>query len=183
MLEALFNSNDFLLGKQHGFDDGINGKDKNFLRMGLSSKGVIHGQKAYDTYIAGYNAGYELGSSLSVMGLNKKSVQKGLGIQSSSLLTLNPTRPMTQVIIGQIEMLESLKSFLGTIRDQLEGSKSTLANYLDGLDGEGLDAPLLEKFRDYYDNQKMKLEGLVQEIDEEEIPYTERVIEYLSNIP
>lgn len=182
MLDALLNSNDYLLGKQHGFSDGIDGKPKNYVRMGLTARGIIHGQKAYDTYVSGYDSGYEFGSSLSLVGLDKKATAKH-STSIKSLLTLNSERPMTQVFDRQIELLESLKIFLANYCEQLEESISTLGNYLEELDSEGLDGSLLEKYQEYYETQKVELTALKQEIEDEEIPYTERVIDHLSDMP
>lgn len=181
MLDALFNPNDYLRGKRDGFNDGKSGKDKNYLRMGLSAKAVIHGQKAYDSYTAGYDAGYSLGSSLSLLGLDKQSSLSKLNEQLSS--TINHEKPMTLVIDNQIELLERMRNFLSDICQQLEDTKNTLGNYLDELDGEGLDGALLEKFQDYYEVQKERLEELIRDIEDEEIPYTDRVIDHLSDLP
>lgn len=170
MDNALFNGNDYLRGKKDGYNDGRCGNNKSYVRMGASLKFVIHGNPTLKSYIAGYNAGYSLGSSI-------------LTIENRKQCKTTKKEKTMYVFEEQIELLERMKSFLENMCEQWEESKATLENYLDDLDEEGLDESILEKFQEYYENQKEKLDELVREIEDEEIPYTVNTIDYLGDLP
>ena len=58
---SIFNSNDYKRGYEDGYTAGFGGKDKDFIRSGMSMKFAIYGGKAIDSYNQGYNEGYKKG--------------------------------------------------------------------------------------------------------------------------
>ena len=58
---SIFNPNDYQRGHRDGSQDAKNGKDKNYVKGGMSMKYAIYGKKAFDTYRDGYNEGYRQG--------------------------------------------------------------------------------------------------------------------------
>lgn len=56
-----FNSNDYRRGYDNGYNDGKNGRDKSYVKGGLSVKYFVFGSEAYKTYCEGYNEGYRKG--------------------------------------------------------------------------------------------------------------------------
>lgn len=58
VVESVFNGNDRLRGFNDGKKDAEAGRSPNYVRMGLSLKFAIHGQIALDSYVEGYDMGY-----------------------------------------------------------------------------------------------------------------------------
>lgn len=55
------NNDDYRRGYRDGYQDAVNGKDRNYTRSGLSAKFAVYGNSALDSYIEGYNEGYRIG--------------------------------------------------------------------------------------------------------------------------
>ena len=58
---GIFNPNDYKRGFEHGLQDAMKGKDKSYVRGGMSAKYAIYGDKAFDSYREGYDEGYRKG--------------------------------------------------------------------------------------------------------------------------
>jgi hypothetical protein len=103
--------------------------------------------------------------------------------QNKIFLTLNKTGSMQRGIDGQIDLLEQMKDFLSKLSQQFDEVTKTQENFIRGLDSEGLDFKLLEKFEDYLEDNRNKIRSLIDGIENEEIPYTNRVIQHLEDTP
>lgn len=187
-MDAIFNSNDFRRGKDDGFADGYNGRDMRFGRMGASMKFVIHGNKALDTYTAGYKEGYSLGSSKRLLDQTNKvnqEQQTNITTESSTVLSnynkhsIMPPRG----IDGQIELLDSMKSFLLQLTEQIEETQATNEQFIRQLDSEMIDLKILDTLEDYLSQTRSKMKDVVSIINEEEIPYVEGILKYLEESP
>ncbi len=55
---SILNSNDYQRGNEDGKKDARAGRDKDYSRAGLTPKFAIYGNKVLETYIEGYNDGY-----------------------------------------------------------------------------------------------------------------------------
>jgi len=56
---SILNSNCYQRGAQDGINDAKAERDKDYSRAGLSVEFALYGEKALDTYIEGYNKGYD----------------------------------------------------------------------------------------------------------------------------
>ena len=97
--------------------------------------------------------------------------------------TLKHSGSMQRGIDGQIDLLEQMKGFLSKLSEQFENVIKTQESFIRGLDSEGLDFKLLEKFEDYLEENRNKIHSLIDGIENEEIPYTDRVIQHLEDTP
>ena len=55
---GIFNSNDYQRGNEDGRKDAEAGRDKDYRRAGMTPKFAIYGEKVLDTYVDGYDDGY-----------------------------------------------------------------------------------------------------------------------------
>jgi histidyl-tRNA synthetase len=88
-----------------------------------------------------------------------------------------------KVFEGQIELLEYLKTKLTTFVDQLEELKTEYEKTVDELELSGLQHDFLERFEDELDEMKTNVNKIVDDIETEDIPYIDKIIDYLENIP
>jgi succinate dehydrogenase/fumarate reductase flavoprotein subunit len=90
---------------------------------------------------------------------------------------------MQRGIDGQIELLNQMKAFLQELQEQFDDINKKQQYFLNGLDGEGIDVKILQRFEEYFEETKQKLNGVVAKISSDDIPYTEQVIRYLEDTP
>lgn len=90
---------------------------------------------------------------------------------------------MQRGIDGQIDLLQQMKQFLSNLIEQFEGITKTQEGFIRGLDSEGIDVKLLQRFEDEFNENKSKIQNLISAIDNEQIPYTEQVIKHLEDTP
>ena len=157
-----------------------------------------------DTYIKGYKDGYKMGVALKTE--NKELILKLLDLKPNKNKSTNPnaeqdtnqlqnqktalspksnlkSSSMQRGIDGQIDLLEQMKDFLSNLSEQFEEMMKTQEGFIRGLDSEGLDLKLLETFESYLEENKNKIKGLIDSIENEELPYTERIIRHLEDTP
>ncbi len=90
---------------------------------------------------------------------------------------------MQRGIDGQIELLNQMKAFLQELQEQFDDINKKQQYFLNGLDGEGMDVKVLQRFEEYFEETKQKLNGVVAKISSDDIPYTEQVIRHLEDTP
>jgi hypothetical protein len=90
---------------------------------------------------------------------------------------------MQRGIDGQIELLNQMKTFLEGLSEQFDEINKRKQQFLNSLDSEGLDLKLLQRFEEYFAENKQKTRDLISKIEGEDIPYTEQVIRYLEDTP
>ena len=183
---SILNSNDYKRGNDDGYRDGFQGVDKRYFKSGLSLKFALHGSKAIDTYNQGYNIGYEKGcyDRLSkpepqTIKQESQNINKQTNTFSNNLKSSN----MQRGIDGQIDLLQQMKDFLSNLTEQFEEITKTQEGFIRGLDSEGIDVKLLQRFEDEFNENKSKIQNLISAIDNEQIPYTEQVIRHLEDTP
>lgn len=176
MDNPLFNSNDYKRGYEEGYSHALEGKNKNFRGMGASLKFAIHGNNALNTYTQGYNQGFSIGM--------RDKVRNEASKNSQNINSHKKTHStMHRGIDGQIELLNSMKQFLEGLSNQFDEINRQKQQFLNSLDGEGLDLKLLQRFEEYFQENRQKTNGLISKIESEDIPYTEQVIRYLEDTP
>jgi len=181
---SILNSNDYKRGHDDGYKDGFNNIDKRYFKSGLSIKFAIHGSKAIDTYNQGYNVGYEKGCYDRLSKPEPQTVkQETSNKQTNSFSNNLKSNSMQRGIDGQIDLLQQMKQFLSNLIEQFEEVTKTQENFIRGLDSEGIDFKLLERFEDEFNENKAKIQNLISAIDNEQIPYTEQVIKHLEDTP
>jgi hypothetical protein len=182
MSNPLFNSNDYNRGFDDGKNDGYAGDDKNYRRMGRSWKYAIHGNHSLNTYTEGYNQGYLVGKMLKATEKTPVNVQNETKQNISSKNTINYSS-MQRGIDGQIDLLQQMRAYLQQLQDQFDAINRTYQHFLNGLDAEGIDIKLLQRFEEYFEENKGVLNSLSSKIDSDDIPYTEQVIRHLEETP
>lgn len=186
---SILNSNDYKRGHKDGYNDGYNDIDKRYFKSGLSMKFAIHGSKAIDTYNQGYNVGYEVGCNARLSSEKPPTVkietpkQETNNKQANTFSNNLKSNNMQRGIDGQIDLLQQMKQFLSTLIDQFEEITKTQEGFIRGLDSEGIDVKLLQRFEDEFNENKSKIQNLISAIDNEQIPYTEQVIKHLEDTP
>lgn len=181
---SILNSNDYKRGHDDGYKDGFGNIDKRFFKSGLSLKFAIHGSKAIDTYNQGYNVGYEKGCYDRLSKPEPQTVTQETNKQQTNTFSNNiKSSNMQRGIDGQIDLLQQMKQFLSNLIEQFEGITKTQEGFIRGLDSEGIDVKLLQRFEDEFNENKSKIQNLISAIDNEQIPYTEQVIKHLEDTP
>ena len=179
-----FNSNDY----QRGFKDGkaaaIAGKDKNFTRSGMSSKFVIHGSVAIDSYNKGYHAGYEgamqakLSSQVSQTNPIWSEVIRNKNNNNNLTNSTNMARQTS--FSYQIELAEDLKNFLHQFQDSLSEIADNYVNRSNQLHEAGMMEEIFNTFEsNYIEVTVAKIQDLINQINECDIPFVRKYIKYL----
>ena len=173
----ILNSNDYQRGFNDGKADAMAGKDKNFTRSGLSLKFAIHGSPAIDTYNRGCYAGYETG-------LKSKTFNEISKIENN-YNNLNQTNMAKQTSFSyQIELAESLKSYLHGFQERLGAVAQNYSNKCNEMYEAGMMDETHEDFvQNYMEETVRKIQDLIEQINEADIPFVEKYIDYLENNP
>jgi|GEM_PF-943755 len=200
----IFNSNDYRRGFLDGQKDAEAGKDKNFRKMGMSAKFAIYGNKVLDTYIQGYNAGYQEAMRKSIAqkvvledALTSPSTKSAPSTTSTnvsyrSTRNYNPqtinkaqyspsnSNNMTQSLQLQLEKLEQLEQFLcSTIEDLTERMK-IYNDRVAALREEGLSIEIADNYEERYCNpDRQLLQRLTENMENADLQYIRRNIEKL----
>jgi hypothetical protein len=177
-LSDITNNNDYQRGFNEGKADAIAGKDKNFTRSGLSLKFAIHGSRAIDTYNKGYHSGYETA-------LKSKAFNEVSKIENN-YNNLNQTSNMARQTSYsyQIELAESLKSYLHGFQERLGAVAQNYSNKCNEMYEAGMMDETHEDFiQNYMDETVRKIQELVELINEADIPFVEKYIDYLESNP
>ena len=103
--------------------------------------------------------------------------------QNKKQKTNSKTMANNNVLDGQIELLEHLKTKLTDFIDQLDELKSEYEKTVNDLEISGLENTFLERFVDELDEMKTNVNKIVDDIEGEDIPYIDTVIDYLTNPP
>ncbi len=171
----MINVNDFDKGYQDGLKDAINGDKKEYGGL-VSVKSFFFGDVTMDTYIKGYDTGY-------LDGLRKRNNVFSNNDNKINSTTQKHTNMPNPVYASQIDILDKMKLFLQKFNQDVEEMMKTYRSYLDELDSEGLDVDNHTQLVEYYQDTEMKLKDVVSIIEENDLPYTEKMIRYLEDRP
>lgn len=171
-MSSLTNSNDYQRGWNDGHRAALMGKDKDYSRMGVSIKFVIHGSKALDTYTKGYNDGYE-------SGIKEKNVIHKVQIINNDTTMSN--QQTGQNFLREIEGLKNLNDFLAILCDRIMQVKSQYQGYMQVMRDTGIPVQQCDVFENTYfavDSQNFKL--LFERIVNFDLPQIKKYIEQIA---
>ena len=179
----ILNSNDY----KRGFDDGkaaaMAGKDKNFIRSGLSLKFAIHGSPAIDSYNKGYHDGYE--TAMKAKLASEVSQKQPIKTEIINSNNKNSTSMARQTSFSyQIELAEGLKSYLHGFQDRLGAAAQNYQSKGNELhDANMMDETFEDFAQNYIEVTVQKIQELINQINECDIPFVEKYIDYLESNP
>lgn len=173
-MSSLTNSNDYKRGWEEGRQDALDGKDKNYSRMGMSWKFVFHGNSALERYAEGYDKGYEAG-------LNENQVVRKVEIINSTNDMDNSSR--VQDLLREMEALKDLNDFLVVyVCDRVRQVNGLFEKYIEIMAGTGVLVQACETFRTQYYQKDMALfKRLFERIIQYDLPQIRKYIEMLKS--
>ncbi len=185
---SILTGNDYNRGFKKGREDALQDNDKWNLKagfeMGFSLKHAIHGKYALDTFTKGYNAGYESGLK------EKHTINKTVDYTETNKFNTNnnlkhKTMARQTSFAHQLELMEALKSYLNGFQERLGAVAQNYESRVSELyDAGGM---MDETYEDFYNNYlevtKSKIQNLINQINEEDIPFVEKQIDYLESRP
>ena len=86
-------------------------------------------------------------------------------------------------IAGQIELLGQMKNFISDLSDKFEDILKTQEGFVKELDSEGLEYKILQNFEESVLENRNKITSLIRDIEDEQIPYIDRIIKHLEETP
>lgn len=183
--DAILNGDDY----QRGFDEGkkaaIEGKDRNYVGMGMSLKFVFHGSEALDSYTAGYNRGYDVGmiqksvisdadrSPLNIDNqINNNQIDKNMCSNSTS----------GQQYLKEMEALVALYRFLVNCCDEIIEVKATYRQYVLNMASTGVTRETCQMYADQYFVEDAKyLESIYKNIIDRDLPRVRQYMQMIAN--
>jgi len=172
-------------GYQVGLLDAEAGKPK-FIKHSVYARyafTLINREEFLKSFQDGYNTGY-------TDGLRKKNQIFANENNTVDNLTLNKNLKTTNMskqtsFAYQIELMEALKSYLDKFQDRLGAVAQNYENRVNDLYESG--GMMHETYEDFYTNYlevtKSKIQDLIDQINDEDIPFVERQIDYFENRP
>jgi hypothetical protein len=178
-------SDAFNEGYQAGLSDAIASKPK-FIKHSVYARyafTLINREEFLKSFQDGYNTGY-------TDGLRKKNQIFAIedhanvgSILNNNLKTSNMSKQTSYAY--QIELMEALKSYLDKFQDRLGAVAQNYENRVNDLYESG--GMMHETYEDFHTNYlevtKSKIQDLIDQINDEDIPFVERQIDHLDNRP
>ena len=192
-MSFILNSNDYKRGYEEGSAAGISGKEKNYIRMGLSMKFAIHGHNALTTYSNGYSEGYRKG----IEDRHSKSQPQKVEILTSIRDSYNPDGNKTiintyktskgmasiQDYQIQLEQLNELVSFLNQFKEEMSDKLNEYIRRIEVLRENGLAIQTAQRFEVEHIAETGNLIRQIQQlIEDRSIPFTYQNIELTENL-
>ena len=171
----IFNRDLYAKGAEQAFKDVDAGKPKDARGVVHQFKALFWGDDAIDSYIKGYNEGYE------------KAILKEHNVfyppsEPTGTVSITSTKGGQAMSQGsyndQIELLQNLQSYLGEFQERLLGVSSNYARKVDNLRADGM---MLETYERYAENELQETQQLilrlVDHISQSDIPAVKRAVE------
>jgi hypothetical protein len=181
----LFNSNDYQRGFNEGKAAALASEDKNYIRSGISLKFAVHGSHAIDTYNKGYNDGYETAMKaklVSEVSQNAPIKSEIINNNNNHISTSMAKRNSQHSFAFQIELAEDLKRYLHGFQDRLGVIAENYKTKYENL-GNVMMEEFHEQFSENYEDSIKIISDLVDQINDNDIPYVEKYIDYLESNP
>lgn len=188
---SIFNSNDYKRGFNDGYTAGFGDKDKSFIRSGKSTKFIVFGNKAIDTYNQGYNAGYEKGCYDRLSKEKPQTVKvesPKQEIPKTIFSTFNDNKNITtmatiQQYQLQREKLMELTQFLNAFKDEINQKMMEYQQRVQLMYETGLPEETTRKFQQIHIAETQQLVNTInQVIDDKSIPFAMQNIELMENL-
>lgn len=192
----MWESNDYRRGWEDGHQDGIHGRDKNFLRMGLSLRfWIFGGDNILQTYVEGYNEGYAHGIAerhivhrvepMASVFARDKGIDPHQGGTSNSKdqSTVNDI-DMTQTsqdFIRELQALKDLHEFLVRFTDQeIMDKLNEYHGAIQAMIDSGVPRQQCETYiNNHFQADKARYQDLLQHIVSSDLP---RIQYYISEV-
>lgn len=173
----IFNRDLYAKGAEHAFKDVDAGKPKDARGVAHQFKALFWGDDAIDSYIKGYNEGYEKAI------LKEHNVFYPPSEPTGTVSTTNTKggQAMSQgtSYSEQIELLQQLQAYLGEFQEKLLGVSANYSRKVDALRESGM---MLETYNHYVENELQATQQLilrlVDHISQSDIPAVKRAIEH-----
>ena len=190
----ILNSNDYKRGFEDGKADAMAGHNKNYSLSGgkfvlgvipiPSAKFMFHDDKVIDSYNRGYNDGYETAMKTKLTSEVSHTQPIRTEIISNNNNTNLSGMAQQTTYSYQIELAEGLKSYLHNFQDRLG---AVAQNYRDKgnqlHDAQMMGEDFANFSQNYIEVTVQKIQELINQINECDIPFVEKLINYLeSNI-
>ena len=172
---------------QRGINDGKAdaeaGKNKDTRRAGgkfpiPSGKFMLQGNRAYDSYVDGYNAAYDLtmqAKIVSDISQTKPIKTKTININDNLKNSNNMPRNNYFTQERQIDLLNQLKTSLKKTEEVLYGTAGKYKKTYESL-GNTMLRDTVEDFKENYERTMKNIGTLVKQIEEIDIPFIENEI-------
>lgn len=173
-MSSLTNGNDYKRGWEEGRKAALEGKDKDYSRMGLSWKFVFHGNTALDSYTDGYDKGYEAG-------INEKNVVRKIEFTNNNYNDMDYNSSQAQDLIREMEALKNLNDFLVVqCCDRVRQVNGLFRGFITMLADTGMPVQECKEFADkYYVNDEANFKALFERIVNYDIPQIHAYIEQI----
>ena len=198
---SIFNSNDYKRGYEDGYTAGFGGKDKDFIRSGMSMKFAIYGGKAIDSYNQGYNEGYKKGiedrlskpkpqtvnietdNTAKSPVINTKHTTHSKNSYSNHYSTVNTNSEiMASIQQYQVQLmkLEEMVSFLNMFKEQMEQNLNGYKARVQQMYETGMPEEVMRRFEsDHIPETANLITQIKMLMDDRIIPYTNTQIEII----
>jgi len=195
---SIFNSNDYKRGYEDGYTAGFGGKDKDFIRSGMSMKFAIYGGKAIDSYNQGYNEGYKKGiedrhskpkpqtvniktdNTAKSPVINTKHSKNSYSNHYSTVNTNSEIMASIQQYQVQLMKLEEMVSFLNMFKEQMEQNLNGYKARVQQMYETGMPEEVMRRFEsDHIPETANLITQIKMLMDDRIIPYTNTQIEII----
>ena len=168
------NGNDYKRGWEEGRQAALNGEDKDFSRMGLSWKYVIYGNQALDSYIDGYNHGYEAG-------LQEKYVVRKVEINNINNNDMDFNNVNAQDFLTELRSLVELNDFLVVFYcDRIRQINGFFRGYITAMAKTGVPVQACKEFADnFYATDETNFKALYERISNYDLPQIRKYLEQI----
>ena len=197
IIDSILNSDDYQRGYHEGYSDGLNGKERNNFRkglsIGLSMKFAIHGRNALETYSKGYEEGYRKGiedrhskAQPQIVEVVKQTKDlKSQNGNKSVFNTYQTSKSMASLQDYQIqlEQLNELVRFLNQFKDEMNDKLNEYVRRIEVLRENGLAIQTAQRFEvDHIAETGNLIRQIQQLIEDRSIPFTYQNIELTENL-
>ena len=171
-MSGITNGNDYMRGWKEGHQAALDGKDKDYNRMGLSWKFVFHGDFAVSEYTKGYNNGYEAG-------LNEKEVVRKVElINNNNEMDYNSAN--LQNFVREMQALQNLNGRLVLICNRIRQVNGLFKGYLSVMKDTGVPIQECEEFAEKcYAVDERNFKSIFDRITQYDIPWIRKYMEQI----
>lgn len=170
-MSAITNSNDYKRGWEDGRKAAVAGENKDYSHMGKSWKFVIHGNKALDTYIQGYNDGY-------TVGIKEKNVTHKVQILNDNDMS---QQAKGQDFLRELEALTDLNDFLVYFYDRVMHVQNQYKGYIQVMIDTGVPKQQCDVYtKEYFSQDEQNFKALLNKIENNDLPRIKGYIDQIS---
>ena len=170
-MSGITNGDDFQRGWNEGHKAALDGKDRDYSRMGMSWKFVFHGNSALDSYTEGYKKGYEAG-------INEKNVVRKVELINNNGMDYNNAN--AQSFQRELVALENLNNFLVQCCDRIKQVNGEFRGYITIMAETGVTEEECREFRDnYYREDEANFKAIYERISNYDLPQIRTYVELI----